>query len=312
MIKMLIARFIDNYDHTEDNRIRAKYIKLSGILGILCNLLLFGLKLAIGLLMNSIAIISDAFNNLSDMGSSIITLVAAKRSNHLPDRDHPFGHGRLEYISKLVISFIIIVVGFELLQNSLGKIINPTPILFSTVLIIIFSLSILLKIWMYSYNQYISKKIKSGINQATAADSLNDALITAGIVIVMLASRYLDFTIDGYIGMIIAAFIMYSGFKITRATVNILVGTSPDPELVEKITALVMRNGYIAKINDLIVHDYGPGRIMASLRAEVRENTSISENHSVIDELEKDILRELGIEIIIHADPAFNDHKNDL
>ncbi len=304
MIKFLIRKFIKNYENIGDKYVREKYGVLSGALGIICNLILFILKLIIGLLMNSIAVISDAFNNITDLGSSIMTIFGSKLSNRPPDKNHPHGHGRYEYIASLAVSFIIFGVGLETLRTSIEKIIKPEPIEFNLLSGIILSFSILLKLWMYSYNKYIGEKISSSVNRATAQDSLNDAIATTAVLIGSIAEPYINLPVDGILGLIISALIMYSGFCTAKDSVNLLLGPSPDPELVDKIKKLLLEDDNIKGVHDLIVHDYGPNKIMASVHAEVSSKANIVDIHSVIDSIEKKIKRKLNVEIVIHMDPT--------
>ena len=309
MIKLLIRWFIPQYTDTDDKDVREKYGILAGVLGIICNLFLFILKLCLGIFMNSIAVISDAFNNLSDCGSSLIAIIAARVSNRPPDLEHPYGHGRIEYISSLVVSFLIILVGFELLKSSFEKIIHPEEVLFSWYFLIFLLLSIAIKIWMFSYNRYIGQTINSGINKANAYDSLSDALATSAVVVSTLIGAYFHLAIDGYVGLLISLFILYTGYKVAKETVNILLGASPKTELAQKIKDLVNQGMYIVGTHDLKVHDYGPGRTIASIHAEILDTVNIVDAHMIIDDLEKRISEELNINIVIHIDPITTDKE---
>lgn len=303
MIHIFIKQFINDYKNVDDSIVREKYGVLSGVLGIFCNLILFIVKLSIGLIMNSIAITSDAFNNLSDMGSSIITVIGAKMSNQVPDEEHPFGHGRFEYIASLIISFIIMVVGFELLKNAFDKILNPEPVEFNFLLIGILTISILVKVWMYSYNKYIGKLIDSKLNMATAYDSLNDVIATGAVIMTTVIGKFLDFPIDGIAGLAVSLLIIYTGFSVAKDTVNILLGMSPSEELVENISEYILRGEIIDGLHDLKVHDYGPGRSLASVHVEVSDQLDLVTAHEAIDKIEKEILNELGVDIVLHIDP---------
>lgn len=303
MIRFLIKKFVKDYKNTEDKSVRESYGVFSGVLGIICNLFLFGVKLTIGLLMNSIAITSDAFNNLSDTGSSMITILGAKLSNRVPDEEHPFGHGRFEYISSLIIAFIIIIVGFELLKTSFAKIVNPEKVEFNWILIIILSISILVKVWMYFYNRYIGRTIGSKVNQAAAYDSLNDVVATSAVILTTIAGKFIDFPIDGIAGLMVSLLIMYTGYGVAKDTVNVLLGMSPSSETVDKINTQILECDFIEGVHDLKVHDYGPGRTIASVHVEMSDSISIVKAHSEIDKVEKRILKELGIDIVIHVDP---------
>jgi len=307
MIKLLIRWFIQQYTDADDKDVREKYGILAGVLGIICNLFLFILKLCLGIFMNSIAVISDAFNNLSDCGSSLIAIIAARVSNRPPDLEHPYGHGRIEYISSLVVSFLIILVGFELLKSSFEKIIHPEEVLFSWYFLIFLLLSIAIKIWMFSYNRYIGQTINSGINKANAYDSLSDALATSAVVVSTLIGAYFHLAIDGYVGLLISLFILYTGYKVAKETVNILLGASPNTELAQKIKDLVNQGMYIVGTHDLKVHDYGPGRTIASIHAEILDTVNIVDAHMIIDDLERRISEELNINIVIHIDPITTD-----
>ncbi|WP_041219837.1 cation diffusion facilitator family transporter [Desulfitobacterium dichloroeliminans] len=307
MIRFIIRRSIPRYENTTDKQVRESYGVLAGVLGIVCNLILFTLKLIIGLLMNSIAVISDAFNNLSDCGSSIISIIAAKMSNQPPDLEHPFGHGRIEYISSLIVSFIIIMVGFELLKSSFSKILHPEVVIFSSFSLIILVLSVVLKLWMVSYNRYIGRVINSSIINATATDSLNDAIATSAVILSTLIGHYLHIAIDGYVGLLISFFILYTGYTIAKDTVNILLGASPNTELANQISGMVNKGMHIIGTHDLKVHDYGPGRTIASIHAEILDTVNIVESHAIIDDLEKRISEELNINIVIHIDPLTTD-----
>ena len=304
MIRWIIKKIIKDYTATSNKRVREAYGRLAGALGIGCNLLLFVMKLVIGIKMNSIAILADAFNNLTDLGSSTVSLLAIQISNRPPDKEHPHGHGRFEYISTLVVSFIIFGFGFSLLSNALQKIGSPEPISFDPVGLTILLISVLVKLWMFSYNRYIGKTIGSNVYRAAAADSLNDVLATLTVVAAMVFGSSTTAPLDGIIGVGISAFILWTGFTIAKDTVNVLLGSSPSPELVRDIRALIPKDQYIWGTHDLVVHDYGPGRVLASIHVEVPDTANIVEIHSVIDDLERKISKQLGIEIVIHVDPV--------
>ncbi len=303
MIKILIKKFIKDYENVNDNKVREAYGILGGLLGVICNIVLFLIKLTIGLLLNSIAIISDAVNNLSDIGSSLVTIVGSKLSNRHPDKEHPFGHGRFEYISSLIVSFIIMIVGFELFKSSISKIIHPEKMNFSLLLTAILCLSILVKIWMYTYNQYLGKKINSSVLIAVSHDSLNDVIATSAVIFSTILGHFVNFPIDGIVGLIVSGLVMYTGFGIAKDTVGVLLGTPPTPELVDEISNIITSGEGIIGVHDLIVHDYGPGRVMASAHAEVPDDINIVKIHEVIDNTEQKIETELGIHIVIHMDP---------
>lgn len=304
MIRLIIGKFIKNCRDTADPAVREAYGVLSGVLGILCNLVLFLTKLAVGLFMGSIAVISDAFNNLSDLGSSLVAIFGAKLSSRPPDKEHPHGHGRFEYVASLVVSFIIFGVGLQLLRTAVEKIITPSTVVISLPAMAILFLSIITKLWMYSYNRYIGKTINSGVNRAVARDSLNDAYATGAVIAGTMLSPYVDFPVDGLLGLAISLLIIYTGFGIARDSVNLLLGSSPDPQLVEDIRAFVLKGKNVMGVHDLVVHDYGPGRVTASIHVEVSHDLDIVDIHSEIDAIEQKIKNQLGIDLVIHLDPV--------
>ena len=310
MIKWIIKQRIKEDLNSSNGR--EQLIGLSGVLGILCNTLIFTFKLGLGLWVNSIAIISDAFNNLSDIGSSLVSIITAKLSNLPPDEEHPHGHGRYEYIGSLVVAFIIGTVGFELLKQSYNKIMNPTPVLFSLWVFVILSVNILIKLWMYSYNMYIYKTINSNINKATALDSLSDIVGTSIIMIAMILGLYTDLPIDGFMGIIIAGLIMLTGYNIAKETVSMLIGSIPDLDVQHRIQTIVNEGDYVIESHDLKIHDYGPGRVNASIHVEVPDFVNIVDAHTSIDQLEKKIKEETNVDITIHIDPiSTNKEKTD-
>ena len=309
MTKLLLRLFIKDYKNTSDKKVRENYGTLSGVLGIICNLVLFLIKIIIGTLMSSIAITSDAFNNLSDMGSSVMAIISAKMSNRRPDADHPFGHGRFEYISSLIISFLIMLVGFELLKGSAEKIFSPQPIIMKPVLIIILALSVLVKLWMFIYNNKMGKMIDSKVLKAAASDSLNDVIATSAVIISSIAGHHLGLNIDGYIGAVVSVLIMVVGLRLAVDTVNVLLGSAPDVETIEKLERLISKSPYVLGIHDLIVHDYGPGRQFASVHAEVSDRESVTTIHEEIDALEQEVMHKFGVELVIHMDPIATDSE---
>lgn len=304
MIKFLVRKFVPNYEKTSDKNVREAYGTLGGVLGIICNIFLFALKLSIGIAMKSMAVISDSVNNLSDTASSAITVFGSKMSNRRPDKEHPFGHGRIEYISSLVVSFIIMLVGFEFLKNSVDKIIHPSKIEFKLLLFVFLCMSVFVKLWMFSYNRYLGKQINSSVLKAAAFDSLNDVYATGTVIISIIIGNFTDFPVDGIMGTIVSGLVIFTGFKIARDTVSLLLGNSPSKEVVEQISDTILSGEGIVGIHDLIVHEYGPGRIMASVHAEVPSDGDIVKIHEVIDSLEQKILKDFGINIVVHMDPV--------
>jgi len=302
-IKFLTKCFIPDCENTQKPSVRASYGVFGGILGIVCNIVLFAIKFTIGTIINSIAIISDAFNNLSDLGSSVVTMIGAKLSNQRPDEDHPFGHGRFEYISSLIVSFIIIMMGFELAKTSIGKIINPVKPEFNLLLLGILLVSVAIKLWMYFSMKYLGKKVNSDVLLATSTDSFNDVIATSTVILSVVLCKFLPPVIDGIAGFCVAVLICVSGVKLAWETIGTLLGTSPDPKIANQIADIILSDEEILGIHDLIVHDYGPGRTLASVHAEVSCEKSAIMLHEIIDALEIKIMRELGIETVIHTDP---------
>ncbi len=299
-----IRLFIKDTDSAES---RQKAGVLSGITGLICNALLFVLKLTVGTVIGSVAVISDAFNNLSDMGSTLVTLFGIKFSGKRADRDHPFGHGRFEYISALIVSFIILSVGLELLKTSFSEVISPSSTGNASFLLIgLLALSLPVKLFMMALNFKLGKLTSSAPLTAAAVDSRNDCISTGAVILSALVDslNVLPFKIDGFMGIAVSLLIMWSGFSVARDTVNLLLGSAPDRETVDKIRKLLLEAPEITGFHDLIIHDYGPGRIFASVHAEISENSDIVAVHEVIDEREKIIYRETGCEITVHMDPV--------
>ncbi len=303
MIKLLISKTIKNYELITEPDVRAAYGKLAGGLGIVCNLILFVIKFIASFLSGSVAVLSDAFNNLSDMGSSVVSLIGTIAASQHADEEHPFGHGRFEYIASLIVSFIIIMVGFELLRSSFDKVLQGEQATFSWITIGILLFSMVVKLWMFTTNRYIGKTIQSMVVRAAAQDCLNDVCATGGVVLSTFLGLVLPLPVDGIVGLLISALIMFTGYSIARDTITILLGTPPDPVLVERIYAMLLQQDGIEGVHDLIIHDYGPGRRMASVHAEVPVDGDIVKIHEVIDTTEKEIQKELGVHIVIHMDP---------
>lgn len=303
LIRFLTKIFIKNSDNVTSPSVRSAYGVFGGILGIVCNIVLFAIKFAIGTIIGSIAIISDAFNNLSDIGSSAVTMIGAKMSNQRPDAEHPFGHGRIEYISSLIVSFIIITMGFELIKTSASKILNPVAPEFNLILMAILAVSVAIKLWMHFAVKFLGKKVNSDVLLATASDSLNDAIATSTVIVSVILCKFLPPFIDGVAGLVVAILICISGVKLAWETIGTLLGTSPDPAVAQKIADIILSDKEILGIHDLIVHDYGPGRTLASVHAEVSSEKSAIMLHEIIDALEVKIMTETGIETVIHTDP---------
>ena len=303
MITILSRLFIPNRENTSDPKVRRSYGMLSSILGICLNIILFLGKYIAGVQCGSIAIMSDAFNNLSDAGSSIITLIGFQFAGMKPDANHPFGHGRIEYISGFIVSMAIILMGFELGKSSIEKILHPEEIDTSLLSIFILLASIGIKLYMNFYNRRIGRKIDSAAMHATATDSLSDAIATSFVLLAILVMRFTGVNVDGWCGVAVACFILFAGYSAARETLSPLLGNPPDPELVQKIHQIVMSHPEIVGMHDLIVHDYGPGRIMVSLHGEVQGDGDIFALHDKIDLIERELSEKLGCEATIHMDP---------
>jgi cation diffusion facilitator family transporter len=306
---ILIKTFIKDKDNIRDKNVRQKYGYLGGFVGIACNVALSGVKIAIGLMVNSIAITADAVNNLSDAASSIITVIGFKITNKPADREHPFGHGRIEYISAMVVSFMVILVGFEFLKSSFERVRNPEAVKFDIIPFSVLLISIGVKVWLSRFYKRIGRKIGSKTMEASAADSLSDVITTSVVAMSLLASLWTAFPADGYVGLLVSALIIYSGISLTKDTLNPLLGEAPEPEFIKSITEKVLSYDGIIGIHDMIVHNYGPGRCVVSLHAEIPANMDIMKAHDVIDLAEQEISKEMDIHMVIHMDPINTDDK---
>lgn len=308
MIKLLTKLFIKDHENVTNAAVRRAYGTMCGLYGIFLNLLLFAGKYFAGVISGSVAITADAFNNLSDAGSSIITLLGFAIAGKKPDPDHPFGHGRAEYLAGLVLSAVIILMGFELVKSSFEKILHPEPISSGLLPAIILVCSILVKFYMCLYNRSVGKKINSAAMQATATDSLSDSVSTTVVLLSMGVSYFFHVNIDGYAGLLVAVFILYAGFNAAKDTVSPLLGQAPDPEFVQQVADIVTAHPEVVGIHDLVVHDYGPGRVMVSLHAEVRGDGNIFDLHDAIDTAETELKEQLGCIATIHMDPIEADN----
>ncbi len=304
MISLLAKWLIPNRDKVENSEVRRAWGSLCGFMGIALNLLLFAGKLAAGALSGSIAVTADAFNNLSDAGSSVVTLLGFRLAGKKPDADHPFGHGRMEYVSGLAVAGLILLMGAELAKSSVEKILRPESVSFSWLAAAILLLSIGVKVYMYLYNKSVGKKIRSAAMAATASDSLSDAAATAAVLLAMLVGHWSGVQLDGWTGLLVALFILWSAVQAARDTVSPLLGQSPDPLLVKEIEELVMAHDAVVGVHDLVVHDYGPGRRIISLHAEVPADGQVLALHDVIDNIEAELSRKLHCEAVIHMDPV--------
>ena len=303
MTKALIRLFIKNAEDTRSAAVREQYGILSGAVGLACNLFLFALKLTIGLVTGAISIAADAFNNLSDGLSCMISIVGFKVANREPDEKHPFGYGRTEYIAGLIVSFIILLVGFEFFKTSLDRIIHPSAVAFSALLTGILAVSMLVKLWMGLFNTTLGRRIDSPVLIAAGQDSRNDVITTSVVVLGMVAGRFTPLPVDGYVGILVAAFIIWSGIGIARDTVAPLLGEAADPVMAKNIEHIVLDSEHIVGVHDLIVHNYGAGRALASLHAEVPSDSNFVAVHEEIDEAEKRVWQQTGVYLVIHMDP---------
>ncbi len=309
MIGFLSKIFIKNPEDTANPQVRQKYGVICGSMGIFLNILLFAGKFFAGIISNSVSITADAFNNLSDAGSSVVTLIGFKLAGQEPDLDHPFGHGRMEYLSGLIISVAILLMGYELGKTSLDKIINPQPVEFSIITLVILLISIAVKLYMSMYNKSIARKIDSAAMRATATDSLSDSVATAVVLIAAIVGAVTPFAIDGWCGALVSLFILRAGYMAAKETISPLLGQRPDPQLVDNIYSLVMSYPEVMGLHDLIVHDYGPGRLMVTLHAEVSAQADLLYTHDIIDNIENRLKKEIGCEATIHMDPIAYDNE---
>lgn len=306
MTRLLTRLFIKNPDDVKNNATREAYGSLSGVVGIICNLLLCAFKITVGLLTASISIVADGFNNLSDMGSSVITILGLKLANKPADKDHPFGHGRIEYMSAFIVAILIMLVGFELMKTSVTALADGTAIpVYSTTSIIVLSVSVIFKLWLYIFNRKIGKKIDSETLLATAQDSLNDSIATAVILLSVAVSKVvaLPFNLDAVMGIAVSLFILFAGINAAKETLNRILGEPPSPELISDIEAAILSRKDFVGIHDLIIHNYGPGRLFASVHVEVPQDIDIVHCHEQIDLCEKEIYDNLGVSLVIHMDP---------
>ena len=310
MSTFLFRHFIKNYEDVKDPHVRDGYGKLAGIVGIISNVILCLMKVAVGLIAGSIAIIADGINNLADSASSVITLVGFKLAAMPEDEEHPYGHARYEYLSSLAVSVIIILVGFELGKSSLDKILHPTPLDFSWTIVLVLVIAIAIKIWQALFNVSAGKRINSMTLIATGADSRNDVIATSAVLISLLIGYFFSVQIDGYMGVAVALFIIWSGISLVRETISPLLGEAPDEELVRQIEEIAMSYDGALGIHDLVVHNYGPGKIFASLHIEVDASEDVMVSHDLIDNIEHRLQKDLNINITVHMDPVKMDDPN--
>lgn len=309
MTNLLVKLFVKNPDDVKNAKTRENYGILSGIVGIVCNIILAVSKLIVGTVSGSISITADAVNNLSDAGSSVVTVFGFKAAGKPADDEHPFGHGRLEYICALVVSFLVLLMGFELIKSSIDKIINPSALSFSWPAIVVLLISICVKLWLAFFNRNLGRRIKSPAMEAVVADSLSDTAATAVSMISLIFAAFTDIPLDGYMGIIVALFIFASGIGILKDTVGPLLGESPSPELVKSFEERILSYDGVVGVHDIMIHNYGPNRSFASAHAEVPADNDIMHSHDTIDLIERDIYSEFGIFTVIHLDPIITDDE---
>lgn len=312
-MNFLVRRFIKNYQDTKDANVRTSVGKLSGIVGIFSNLFLFVIKFVIGTIVHSVSIQADGVNNLTDAGSNIISILSFHLANKPADKDHPFGHERTETIASLFVGILILVLGFETAKESISKVIHPGSIDFRIASVIILSISIIVKFWMYAYNKKLSKTYDSSLLEATALDSISDVCGTTAVLVSTLLSPVLHFNLDGYMGIVVSGIILYGAYGLLRDMINSLIGEAPDPELVHNIVDMIMAHPAILGVHDMMLHNYGPNKIFASAHVEVDSSKDIFETHDHIDNIEREVKKNMNIDLVLHMDPVkVNDPETEL
>ena len=309
MTNLLIKLFIKDKENVENQEVRGKYAMLSSITGIVVNVLLSAFKLVMGIITGSMSIISDALNNVTDAGSSIVTMVGFKMSQKKVDTDHPWGHGRMEYITAFFVDILILLVGFELLQSSIDKIIHPELPAIRNITIILLVVAILAKLWLFLFYKKIAKTINSAAIKGTAYDSISDSVSTLAVLISAVVAKFAGISIDGYVSLLVSIFILITGLKAIKEIIDILLGQKPDPEYVQSIEEFASKYDTIQGIHDIMVHDYGPGRKIVSFHAEVPANSDICRAHDIIDQMEQDIYDKFGCITTVHMDPIVADNE---
>ena len=309
MTGFLVKKFVPDCENVQSATVRTAYGVLSSIVGIICNVLLFAVKLVVGIVINSVSVMADAFNNLSDAASSVISFVGVRIAAKPSDKDHPFGHGRAEYIAALLVSFVILEVGFSCIKSAVEKIFSPEVINFSYISIGILLLSMAVKLWLSFFNRKLAKKTNSSVIKATATDSLNDVIVTGATVVSIVIFEFFNLNLDGYIGAVVSVLVLLSGVNIIKDTVKPLLGEAPDPEVCDALVQKVLSYEGIVGTHDLIIHNYGPSRSMASIHAEVPSDIDILFAHETIDRIEREVFEEMGIFLVIHMDPIEVDNE---
>ncbi len=309
MTKLMLKLFVKDHENTKSTIVREKYGLLSSVVGIILNILLFAVKFFIGTITNSIAITADAINNLADSGSNIVTLVSFKMSNRKPDKEHPFGHGRFEYIAALIVGFLVVIMGLEIIKTSIEKIMNPDEVSFSVPAAIVLTISILVKVWLAIFNKKLAKKIDSPALLAVSTDSMSDTISTAATVICLVATNFTDVALDGYVGIIVAGFILFAAYSILKETVGVILGKPPSKELVDELIEYILSHEHVSGTHDLVIHSYGAANTFASIHVEIPADQDVLKMHDTIDLIEKDVLEKFNIQIVIHLDPLAVDDK---
>jgi len=309
MTNWLVKRFIKNHENTGDPAVRGAYGRLAGITGIVCNLLLCAGKLTAGVLSGSVSVTADAVNNLTDASSSVVTMIGFRMAEKPADEDHPYGHARVEYITALAVAAIILLIGYELAKSSVRKILHPAPTEFSWITAVILLASIAVKLWLSVFNRRLGKTISSGALLATAADSRNDVIATSAVLLSCIIAALTDFDPDGYVGLLVALFILYSGFCVAKDTIDPLLGAAPDPDFIRRIAETLKTQEGVLGIHDLMVHDYGPGRRFASVHVEMDRNLDPLMSHNLIDRMERQFAEEMNLQLVIHYDPVVTDDE---
>ena len=307
MTDFLVRRLIKQHDDVKKEAVRERFGKLSGVVGICCNVLLCLGKMTAGLLFHSISVVADAVNNLSDALSSVVTLIGFHMAGKPADEGHPYGHQRIEYLAGLLVSFLILLIGLQLIQSSVSKIFSPSTVAFSFLTLAILAVSMGVKLWMFVFNRKLGRIIDSTVLRATAQDSLNDVVTTGAVLVSVIISRLSGFQLDGYVGVLVSLFIIYSGIGLIKDTLNPLLGEAPSPELVAEIEQKIKSYDGVEGIHDLMVHDYGPQRRFASVHVEVSAKRDIMESHDMIDNIEREVAEALGLHLVIHMDPIIMD-----
>ena len=309
MTEFLIRHFVENYEDVEKVSVRTAYGVLASVTGIFCNLFLFGLKWCIGFFLHSISIMADAFNNLSDAGSSIISLVGVKIAERPADEEHPFGHGRVEYIAALVVAFLVLEVGFTFFKDAISKIRHPQEMRFQLFSVVVLILSVAVKLWMSYFNKKLGKRIDSKVMMAVSADAIGDVITTSATIFSVVFLKLTGYNIDGFIGLGVSLVVMWAGVGIAKDTLEPLIGQAVDPKVYLQITNFVEKYDGVVGSHDLIVHNYGPAKSMASIHAEVPNNVDIEESHAVIDRIEREAMEKMGLFLVIHMDPVETEDK---